>query len=97
MAPVEPEHGIWKVDEKNSIQMESYCFGPKLMCWFTVEGNRIACTYEKTDENTLVFEVFSGQETAVSTTGNSKQGDEEIPTVQTFPFIVFQRAILKKQ
>ena len=96
LVPVAPERGLWKVDEKNSIVMESYLYGPKLLCWFTVQGNRIVCTYEKTDDNTIVFEVLSGSETAVSTTGMTKQGEEDIPEVKTFPFGVFQRATLKR-
>ena len=97
LVPVAPEKGIWKVDEKNSIAMESYLYGPKLLCWFTVQGNRILCTYEKTDDQTMIFEVFSGPETAASTTGNTQQGEEKIPEVKTFPFSVFQRAVLNKK
>ena len=96
LVPVEPARGWWKVDEKNSIAMESYLFGAKLLCWFVVEGNRILCTYEKTDANTLVFEVMSGKENAVSNTGNTQQGEEEIPPVKTYPFQGFQRGILKR-
>ena len=97
LVAVAPEKGVWKVDEKNSIAMESYFFGPKLLCWFTVQGSRILCTYEKTSEDTMIFEVISGTETAVSTTGNTKVGEEEIPEVKTFPCSVFQRAVLKKK
>lgn len=96
IVPVAPDKGIWKVDEKNSIAMESYLYGPKLVCWFVVEGSRVLCTYEKTDSNTMVFEVISGMETAVSATGNTKQGEEDIPEVKTFPCSVFQRAVLHK-
>ncbi|MCC7464809.1 MAG: hypothetical protein IT261_00985 [Saprospiraceae bacterium] len=97
LVPVSPERGIWKVDEKNSILMESFLYGPKLLCWFVVQGSRILCTYEKTDEQTMIFEVISGTETAISTTGNTKQGEEEIPEVKTYPCTVFQRAVLTKQ
>ena len=45
----------------------------------------------------MVFEVVSGMETAIGTTGNTKQGEEEIPEVKTYPVSVFQRAILKKK
>jgi len=96
LVPVAPERGMWKVDEKNSIVMESYLYGPKLLCWFVVQGNRILCTYEKTGDHTMVFEVLSGSETAVSTTGLTKQGDEDIPEVKTYPVGVFQRAVLRR-
>lgn len=97
LVPVAPERGVWKVDEKNSIAMESFLFGQKLLCWFTVQGSRILCTYEKTADDTMVFEVMSGPEKEVSTTGNAKQGEEEIPEVKTYPFGVFQRAILHRK
>ncbi len=96
LVPVEPGRGLWRIDEKNSISMESYLFGSKFLCWFVVQGNRILCTYEKTDTNTIVFEVMSGKETTVSTTGNTKQGEEDIPEVKTYPFQGFQRGILKR-
>ena len=96
LLPVNPEKGLWKVDEKNSIVMESYLYGPKLLCWFVVQDSRILCTYEKTGDNTMVFEVMSGAEKAVSTTGNTKQGEEDIPEVKSYPFGVFQRAVLTR-
>ena len=96
LVPVAPEFGQWKVDEKNSIIMESYLYGPKLLCLFTVQNSRILCTYEKVDDQTLVFEVTAGPEAAVSTTGNTKQDEEEIPEVKSFPFNVLQRATLKR-
>jgi len=96
LVPVDPEKGLWKVDEKNGIVMESYLYGPKLLCWFVVQGSRILCTYEKTDANTIVFEVMSGKEAPGSTTGNTKQGEEDIPEVKTYPFQGFQRGVLRR-
>ncbi len=95
LVPVNPQRGIWKVDEKNSISMESYLYGNKLLCWFVVEGSRVLCTYELAGEE-LIFEVMSGRETAVSTSGNTVQGTETIPEVKTYPFNGFQRAVLKR-
>lgn len=95
LVPVNPQRGIWRVDEKNSISMESYLYGNKLLCWFVVEGSRVLCTYELVGEE-LIFEVMSGLETAVSTTGNTVQGTENIPEVKTYPFNGFQRGILKR-
>jgi hypothetical protein len=94
--PVDTAKGIWRVDEKNSIQMESYVVGPKLLCWFVVQGSRVLCTYELRGPDELLFEVYSGRETTVSTTGNTKQGDEDIPEVKTYPFSGFQRGVLHR-
>lgn len=96
LVPLAPDQGLWQVDEKNSIVMESYLYGPKLLCWFTVQGSRVFCTYEKRGDE-LLFEVYSGKELPVSTTGNTTQGTEAIPEVKTFPFAVFQRAVLTLQ
>jgi hypothetical protein len=97
IVPVKPELGEWRVDEKNSISMESYLYGPKLLCWFVVENNRILCSYEKVDAQTMIFEVLAGAEKIKSTTGDTMQGTEKIPPVYTYPVSAFQRATLKKQ
>jgi hypothetical protein len=96
LVPVDPGKGLWKVDEKNSIAMESYLYGSKLLCLFTVQGSRILCTYEKTGPDTMVFEIMAGPEAAVSTTGNTEHLGEKIPEVNTYPFSAFQRAVLKR-
>ncbi len=96
LVPVKPEIGLWKIDEKNSIAMESYLFQNKFLCWFEVGGSRILCTYELTAPDTMVFEVMAGNVEPASTTGNTKQDEEEIPAVKTYPFSGFQRAVLKK-
>jgi hypothetical protein len=96
LVPVSPETGIWKVDEKNSIMMESFMMGPKFLCWFVVQKSRVLCTYEKVDDSTMIFEVISGIEANVSSTGNTTFNGETIPEVKTYPFSVFQRAVLKK-
>lgn len=96
LVPVAPEKGIWKVDEKNTIAMESYFYGGKLLCWFVVQGARVLCTYEKIGDDMMVFEVMSGPEKSVSSTGKQTHKGEEIPEVVTYPFSAFQRAVLKK-
>jgi hypothetical protein len=96
LVPVDPQKGFWKVDEKNSIVMESYLYGPKLLCLFTVQGSRILCTYEKTGPDTIIFEVMAGSDKPVSTTGSTLYEGEQIPEVNTFPFSAFQRAVLRR-
>ncbi len=97
LVPVDPARGHWRDDEKNSILLETYKYGPKLLSWFVVEGNRVLSMTEKVDDNTLVFEIITGKETAVSTTGNTKQGEEVIPPVSSYPISVYQRAILHRK
>jgi hypothetical protein len=98
LLPIDTAKGIWAVDEKNSIVMEGYVRGPKYMSWFVVQGSRVLCIYELQDAETMLFEVVSGRETAVSTTGNTIQaGQDTIPAVQAYPIGVYQRAVLKRQ
>lgn len=97
LVPVDPGRGLWRDDEKNSILLEAYQYGPKLLSWFVVEGSRVLSILEKTTANTLVFEIVSGPETPVSTTGNTMQGEEKIPEVRTYPVAVYQRAVLYKK
>ncbi len=97
LVPVAPERGLWKVDEKNSIIIEGFFYGPKFVSHFTVMNNRLMCTYEKQNAETLLFEVYSGPDKPISTTGNAEHAGEKIPEVNTYPLGVFQRAVLKKQ
>lgn len=100
LVPVKPELGLWRVDEKNTIVMESFLLGPKFLCWFVVAGERstrILCTYERLDAETMAFEVIAGTEAPASTTGKSKHEGEDIPEVKTYPVNGFQRALLKRQ
>jgi hypothetical protein len=88
--------GLWQLDEKNSIVIETYQRGPQLISHFVVQGAQIISLHELNLQGEMIFEIISGREQAVSTTGNTKQGEEDIPEVKTFPIGVFQRAILKK-
>jgi hypothetical protein len=99
LLPVDSSIGLWQIDEKNGIAMESYLRGNKFISWFTVEGSRVLCSYELVDNETIVFEVLSGKEMPISKTGGTQtpQEPEPIPVVETFPVAVWQRAILRKQ
>lgn len=97
LVPVDPARGLWRDDEKNSIVLEAYQYGPKLLSWFVVQGSRVLSILEKTGPDALVFEIVTGKETPVSTTGNTKQGGEDIPEVKTYPIGVYQRAVLHRK
>ncbi len=97
LVPVDPARGLWRDDEKNSIVLEAYQYGPKLLSWFVVQGSRVLSILEKTGPDTLVFEIVTGKETPVSTTGNTRQGEEDIPEVKNYPISVYQRAVLHKK
>jgi hypothetical protein len=93
---VDKAKGLWQMDEKNSIVIETYQRGPQLISNFSVQGSQIISLQELTLSGEMIFEIIASKDQPVSTTGNTKQGEEEIPEVKTFPIGVFQRAVLKK-
>ena len=92
----DPAKGLYVNDEKNTIAMESYLIAGKLYCYFSVEGNFLTSIMEKQNDNTMLFEITSGSDTPVSSTGNQIFQGDTIPVVKTFPIRVVQKAILKK-
>ncbi len=93
---VDAEKGIYRIDEKNSIKLESYLFGNKLYSQFSVMGSQLLCTYEKVADK-MIFEIISGSVEPISITGKEIVEGEEIPEVKTFPINVMQKAILSQK
>ena len=90
------EKGFYRIDEKNSIKLESYLFGNKFYSQFSVMNSQITCTYEKAGEE-IHFEIISGSVEPVSITGGETIEGEEIPEVKTYPVSVVQRAVLHRK
>ena len=93
---VDPEKGLFVVDEKNSIEIEAYYFAGKLVSRFQVGESLLFITYEKRGGD-LVFEVFAGKNLPVSITGNSEWEGQKIPEVRSFPVSTRQRAVLSQK
>ncbi len=92
---VDPLKGLYRVDENNSIAMESYYFADKLASLFEVEGNILLSTVEKRGDQ-LIWEIFAGKMEPVSVTGDTIIGTDTISPVSTFPIKVMQRAVLNR-
>ena len=90
---VDQEQGLFIVDEKNTIMIESYFMGGKWFQRFEVAGSMLICTIEQQGKN-LVWEITSGKSEKISTSGDSSI--EGIFEVNTYPFGVYQRAVLTK-
>lgn len=88
--------GLYLIDEKNSIKMEAYLIGGKLIQWFEVEGSMLYTTTELVGE-TLHWEIVAGSSVPVSTTGGTHINGEDIAPVKTFPVNVLQIAELKRK
>jgi hypothetical protein len=94
---IDASKGLYVCDEVNTIKMESYLLGNKLFCYFTVEGNVIVSTYEKTADGKMLFEIIFGKDKVVSETGNQVFKGDTIPVVKTFPVVISQRAVLTRK
>ncbi|MEM9819445.1 MAG: hypothetical protein AAF985_00175 [Bacteroidota bacterium] len=96
LATVNKENGLYLIDEKNTIKLESYLFNNKLYSRFEVMGSWLLSSYEKQGEE-IVFEIISGKGEAVSKTGGQNFENQEIPEVKAFPIAVNQRARLSRK
>ena len=93
---VDRSKGLYKIDEKNSIVIDSYLRNNTVLTsFFKVMNSFIIATYTKKDD-TIGFEIISSASEPVSTTGKIKKGEEEIPEVNTFPVNGRQKAVLYK-
>jgi len=93
---VDRQKGQYKIDEKNSIVIDAYLYNDKIFTsFFKVMESYVIATYTK-EENDIVFEIISGKSEPVSTTGNTKQGEEDIPEVVAYLVNGRQKAVLKK-
>ncbi len=90
---VNKKQGLFLVDEKNSIMIESYFMGGKWFQRFEVAGSMLICTIEQQGNN-LVWEISSGKSEKISTSGDTNI--DGILEVNTYPFGVYQRSVLTK-
>jgi len=88
--------GHYLIDEKNSIRIDAYLLGSKLFQRFSVMGNMLTAT-NTVQEDTMIFEIFSGKDQPSTTSGGTKFEGEAIPEVQAFPIGTYQRAVLLRQ
>lgn len=87
--------GHFVLDEKNSIKIDAYFMAGRLLSEFTVQGTRLISSYERRGDE-LIFEIISGKDTPVNTTGGQKVGGEDVPPVQSFPIGTWHRAVLRR-
>lgn len=92
---VDKKKGIYKIDEKNSIVINSYLKSNILTSFFEVSKSFIISTYTKVN-NTIEFEIISGDGKNPVISGNSNVNNEDIPEVKSYFVNGRQKAILKK-
>lgn len=90
---IDASKGHYVIDEQNSIIIDAYLLGEKLVQRFEVMGNLLETFVEKRGD-TLVWEIFSGKHEPTTVTGDTVQDGEDIPRVKAFPMGVYQKCVL---
>ncbi|WP_372795612.1 hypothetical protein [Lutibacter sp.] len=93
---VDKTKGIYKIDEKNTIIIDSYYKTEIFTSFFEVMDSFIISTYTKENKD-IIFEIIASDGKTPTITGNSKFKDEDIPEVKSYLVNSRQKAILKKQ
>lgn len=91
---IDAEKGHYLIDEQNSIEIDAYLLGGKLVQRFEVMGNLLETFIEKRGDS-LIWEIFSGKMNG-EVTGDTIMNGDTIPPVQAFPMSVFQKCILTR-
>ena len=93
---VDHQNGHYQIDERNSIIIDGYLHNNNVFTsFFEVSNSYIIATYTK-KEGSLFFEIISGDGEAVTISGNTSQGKEEIPEVISYLVNGRQKAVLNK-
>jgi hypothetical protein len=93
---IDKAKGHYIIDEHNSILLDAYVHAQSLFSHFDVMGSYLTSIYSR-KENDLIFEIIVNKSNPSRTTGGTNSNGEEIPIVNAYPIVGYQRAILKKQ
>jgi hypothetical protein len=84
--------GLFSVDEKNSILIDSFLIGDALHSQYSVGGTLITIRYAM-QQGTIVFDLLSSSLENPTESG----GDGDVPAVFAYPVSAAQRAVLVRQ
>ena len=86
----DPESGIYKMDELNSITLDMFYFNDTFYSMYSIGKAIITVEYALKDEK-IYFEI-----TSANNEGETTGGTEDIPEVTNYPVRTVQKAILTK-
>jgi len=89
-------NGHYRINEYNSIEMDAFLIDNHFISHFSVMGNDLIVSYEKTKLGITALFYISNLKSAVQT-GGEIIAQDTIPTVTVYPVQVFQKALLKKK
>jgi len=92
---INAEDGHYQTDERNSIFLDSYLYGNRLIAYYDVASTIIQSSYTRTGDE-LLFEILGMDTMPISTTGDQIVDGDTIPRVRSYPVKTMQKAILKK-
>lgn len=93
---IDENKGHYLVDEKNSIFLNSYLIGNKMISTFEVMNSLITSIYTLMQDGSMLFEIIYGSTAEVNKTGNTEIADEKIPEVLSYTTQGYQKALLTK-
>ena len=93
---VDQKKGIYKIDEKNTIEIDSNYKMGIFTSFYEVMNSFIISTYTKTNDG-ILFEIIAGDSKNPTVTGNTKFNNEDIPAVKSYLVSGRQKAFLIKQ
>ena len=96
LKPVQPERGLYAIDEQNSIMLDAIYIGGKLYSRFEVAGSLLLSTAELQADG-LHYEIISGKAEPRNITGGEERKGEKIPEVKSYPVVVRQVALLRRK
>lgn len=97
---LDAKRGLYQIDQKNSIKLESFFAANRLLSGYTIQGVRVMTSYERRGEN-MIFDVVSGRDAYIAASGGGKPAEapaeaKNLPVVQTYPIGQWQRAVLTR-
>ncbi|MEM8582721.1 MAG: hypothetical protein AAGF87_00560 [Bacteroidota bacterium] len=90
------EKGHWYIDEQNGIYLDGYYAGGKFFEGFGVMDTRLMAMLELQGDN-LLYEITSGPEGPVRTSGDTIIDGDEIPEVFSYETSSYHRAVLSRE
>ncbi|HHB51656.1 MAG TPA: hypothetical protein ENK75_01225 [Saprospiraceae bacterium] len=93
---VDNKKGMYKIDEKNSIVIDTFYLNDVVTSFFNVMDNFIIATYKKNKDADIIFEIIAAKSKEISSTGGQKTDNDSIPEVLSYSVNGRQKAILYK-
>ncbi len=94
---IDENKGHYQIDEKNSILINEYMIGNKMISNFEVMGTLISTVYTLQENGDIIFEIIFSMTDQPTITGDQIFNEEEIPKVNSYLVGGYQKAILKKK